>query len=295
MSSFRIIQVSDTHLSRERPFFVANWDAAVAHINAARPDLVINSGDIALNGADVEDDLRFSAEQHARLQVPVRTIPGNHDLGDNPASPEDTPKQPIADNRRDRYLAHFADEFWTQDAGDWRLIAMNAQLLGSGLPTEESQWSFLAQAFRDAGQKPIALFLHKPLFKDEPGETNESKHRYVVPTPRQRLLDLAKGTNLKLVACGHVHQHRVFEKDGITHVWAPSTAFILPDSYQPRIGTKEVGLVEYDFDGEDVAVRVVVAEGMQQTNIMDVPGAYGDLSKKMAAAPVLPIPAVAAQ
>ena len=43
--------------------------------------------------------------------------------------------------------------------------------------------------------------------------------------------------NLKLVACGHVHQHRIFEKDGITHVWAPSTAFILPDAYQPRIGT----------------------------------------------------------
>lgn len=289
MAVFRLIQVSDTHLSRERPYFVGNWDAAVSHINAVAPDLMINSGDIALNGADVEDDLRFSAEQHARIRVPVRTIPGNHDLGDNPAAPDDRPKQPIAEERRGRYLAHFADEFWAQDAGDWRIVALNAQLLGSGLPAEESQWSFLAQAFRDAGKRPIALFLHKPLFKDDPSETQEAKHRYVAPSPRRRLLDLAGGATLKLVACGHVHQHRIFETDGITHVWAPSTAFILPDAYQPRIGTKEVGLVEYVFDGETVAVRVVVAPGMRQTNLVDVPGAYGDLSRKMAA------PAVAAQ
>lgn len=291
MAAFRVIQVSDTHLSRERPYFVSNWDAAVAHINAMAPDLVINSGDIALDGADQEDDLRFSAEQHARLRVPVRTIPGNHDLGDNPAAPDDRPKQPIGDDRRRRYLDYFQDEFWTQDAGDWRIIALNAQLLGSGLDAEDAQWSFLAQAFREAGQRPIALFLHKPLFKDDPTETEESKHRYVVPAPRLRLLQLARGARLKLVACGHVHQHRVFEQDGITHVWAPSTAFILPDAYQPRIGTKEVGLVEYTFEGESVDVRVVIAPGMQQTNIVDVPGAYGDLSKKMAAHP----PAVAAQ
>ena len=85
MATFKLIQVSDTHLSRQRPFFVSNWDAVVAHVNAAQPDLVLNSGDIALNGENVPDDLAFSAEQHGRLTVPVRTIPGNHDIGDNPS------------------------------------------------------------------------------------------------------------------------------------------------------------------------------------------------------------------
>ena len=35
MATFKLIQVSDTHLSRERPFFVPNWGAVVAHVNAA--------------------------------------------------------------------------------------------------------------------------------------------------------------------------------------------------------------------------------------------------------------------
>ena len=54
MATFTLIQVSDTHLSRERPFFVPNWDAVVAHVNAARPDLLLNTGDIALNGENMQ-------------------------------------------------------------------------------------------------------------------------------------------------------------------------------------------------------------------------------------------------
>ena len=49
MAKFKLIQVSDTHLSRERPCFVPNWDAVVAHVNAAQPDLLLNSGDISAN------------------------------------------------------------------------------------------------------------------------------------------------------------------------------------------------------------------------------------------------------
>jgi hypothetical protein len=89
--------------------------------------------------------------------------------------------------------------------------------------------------------------------------------------------------NVRLVACGHVHQHRMFEQEGVTHVWAPSTAFIMPDELQPRIGTKEVGLVEYDFEGTEVAVRFVTPAGAQHLNLLDVPGAYGDLRDKIKA------------
>jgi len=67
----------------------------------------------------------------------------------------------------------------------------------------------------------------------------------------------------------------------VCHVWAPSTAFILPDELQPRIGTKEVGLVEYDFEGTEVAVRFVTPAGAQHLDLSDVPGAYGDLRTKM--------------
>ena len=282
MATFKLIQVSDTHLSRERPFFVPNWDAVVAHVNAARPDMLLNSGDIALNGENVPDDLAFAAEQHARLSVPVRAIPGNHDIGDNPSP--GSHGAGISDQRRQIYQGHFGAEQWTMAAGDWFFVALNAQLLGSGLPAEAAQWTFLEQAFSMAGDRPVALFLHKPLFRDTPDEVHEAAGRYVLRGPRARLLGLARQADLRLVACGHVHQHRMFEHEGVRHVWAPSTAFILPDAMQPRIGTKAVGLVEYAFDGADVEVRFVTPAGALHLDLFDVPGAYGDLRARMQAA-----------
>lgn len=281
MAKFKLIQVSDTHLSRQRPYFVPNWDAVVAHVNAAQPDMLLNTGDIALNGENVPDDLAFAAEQHSRLTMPVHAIPGNHDIGDNPSP--NSHGAGISDPRREIYLSHFGVEQWTMAAGDWYFIALNAQLLGSGLPAEAAQWAFLEQAFSKAGERPVALFLHKPLFRDTPDETHEAAGRYVLREPRMQLLSLMRQAKVRLVACGHVHQHRMFEHEGVCHVWAPSTAFILPDEFQPRIGTKEVGLVEYDFEGTEVAVRFVTPAGAQHLNLLDVPGAYGDLRSKVAA------------
>ena len=280
MAAFRLLQVSDTHLSREKPYFVANWDAVVAHVNADPPDLVLNSGDISLNGPDVEDDLAFAAEQHARLDCPVRVIPGNHDLGDNPSHPDRAPKQPVTAARREAYRQRFGDEFWTANAGDWRLVGINAQLFDAGLDAEDAQWTFLADTLIEASGRPVALFLHKPLMRDDPGETIEAAHRYVPAAARDRLLRLIGMARVRLVACGHVHQHRVLQHAGIDHVWCPSTAFVLPDDLQPRIGEKRVGFVEYRFDGDDVAFRFGRAEGMRDTLLTDVP-AYGDVRRKM--------------
>lgn len=280
MAAFRLVQVSDTHLSREKPYFVENWDAVVAHLNAAPPDLVVNSGDIALNGPEVEDDLAFAAEQHARLDCPVRAIPGNHDSGDNPSHSDRPPKQPVTEARREAYRRHFGNERWAADAGDWRLIGINAQLFGTGLDAEATQWTFLADALADAGARPVALFLHKPLMKDDPGEAIAAAHRYVPAAARDRLLRAFGAARVRLVACGHVHQHRVLRHAGIDHVWCPSTAFVLPDDLQPRIGEKAVGFVEYRFDGDDVAIRVGRAEGMRDMLLTDVP-AYGDVRRRM--------------
>jgi 3',5'-cyclic AMP phosphodiesterase CpdA len=57
MSTFRIIQFSDTHLSRTMPWCVAIFEAKARIIAARSPDLLVNTGDIAFNGADLEDDL----------------------------------------------------------------------------------------------------------------------------------------------------------------------------------------------------------------------------------------------
>ena len=48
MSEFRLTQISDTHLSRRRlAALTENFHRISAHIDAARPDLVVNSGDLS--------------------------------------------------------------------------------------------------------------------------------------------------------------------------------------------------------------------------------------------------------
>ena len=78
----RIIQISDTHLSPGKAHFTDNWAPLARWIAEQRPDLVIHTGDVTVDGADVEADLRYAAELMRGLGVRFRAVPGNHDVGD---------------------------------------------------------------------------------------------------------------------------------------------------------------------------------------------------------------------
>ena len=272
MSRFRVIQISDCHLSREKSWFVPNFEAIARVINAERPDLVVNTGDVALDGQNREDDLAFARECHATLGVPCRAVPGNHDLGDNP--PLRRPGEDITDERRARYCRHFGEDHWLVDAGNWMLVGINAELLGSGLAAEDAQWSFLASAAAQAKTRPVALFVHKPLFNRDPAET-EVNHRYVTPESRRRIRKTLGDANVKLVASGHLHQHRRHRVGEIDYCWAPSTAYVLSDRRQPVIGTKRVGYIDYTFDDTRVTVTIVEPPGVVTHDLDDFPEAYG--------------------
>src|SRR5512139_2788051 len=104
--TFRIVQISDTHLSDAKPFFVDSFVRVGEALRAARPDLVLNSGDISLDGASSDDDLASARALHDRLDLPLRFLPGNHDLGESQDSPSHG-QATIDAPRRARYGAHF--------------------------------------------------------------------------------------------------------------------------------------------------------------------------------------------
>ena len=85
--TFRIAQISDTHLSDEKPFFVDSFRRVGEALRADRPDLVLNSGDISLDGSSTESDLAAARALHDGLDLPLRFLPGNHDLGDSQDGP----------------------------------------------------------------------------------------------------------------------------------------------------------------------------------------------------------------
>jgi 3',5'-cyclic AMP phosphodiesterase CpdA len=64
----RIVQISDTHLSQEKPHFSANWAALATWITDQHPDLVIRTDDVTADGAGVEVDLSYSAQLMANSE-----------------------------------------------------------------------------------------------------------------------------------------------------------------------------------------------------------------------------------
>jgi 3',5'-cyclic AMP phosphodiesterase CpdA len=250
MTVFRLTQISDSHLSRRLPLFTENFHRVGEHIDATRPDLVVNSGDLAFDGYEHRDDLEFARLQHDALPVACRYLPGNHDIGDNPTQVGEFPKQLASEDKRQVFLSIFGEARWRFDAAGWCFIGLNSLVMNTGLACEEEQFEWLAAELSVLKGKPLALFLHKPLFLNTPGdpELPASAIRYVPQPARRRLIELLAAVDCRLVGCGHVHQRRDFNWRHTRHIWAPSTGFILrSNERQELIGIKETGLVEYIF------------------------------------------------
>jgi 3',5'-cyclic AMP phosphodiesterase CpdA len=263
MSEFRLIQISDTHLARRLPTLTANFDRVREHIDAKRPDLVINTGDIAFDVPTHRDDLEFAKTLHDALPVACRTLPGNHDIGDNPTEVGPAPSQPVTEQSLQAYRSIFGEDRWCFDAAGWCFIGLNSLIMNTGLACEAGQFDWLATQLAGTKGKPVALFLHKPLFLNAPDdpELAATSIRYVPQPARRRLIELLRAVDLRLVASGHVHQRRDFTHSRTRHVWAPSAGFMISDARQEVIGIKEVGLVEYRFQPDSFEVRHVRAPG----------------------------------
>jgi len=255
VSALTILQVSDTHLSRTHAYFQGNWDAFVDCVADEKPDFVFVTGDMCFNGPTNPDDLAYARAQLDRLPAPWRAIPGNHDIGDVPPDPK--LKHPIDQDRRDAYRRHFGEEYWVEDIGVWRFIGLNAQLMGSGLPDEPVQMTFLRDALATGGGRHLALLIHKPLFHATPAEA-ENSLQTVFPKPRQALIDLCRTHGVRLVACGHRHGYRAQKMGRTQLVWAPATAFVDTSKKDGRFRIlRRAGYIRYRFDGASVRHELV--------------------------------------
>lgn len=260
--AMRILLITDSHLANGASDLVANWNAAARYARRSAVDLTIHLGDISFDAINTPAQLAEARALVEQWPTPMRLIPGNHDIGDNPGTQGIPGHEWLSDARRSLYLASFGEDRWAIDAGQWRLIAFDAQLLGSGMPAEDDQWDWIAGEFENARGRPIVVFLHKPMFEN-PATDTDHHMRYVPRAARDRLLAFFAGADVRLVLCGHAHQYLDRSFDGVRHVWLPSCAFIIPDSEQQRFGEKfvGVGLLEL-LDDPDYRLDVVVADGL---------------------------------
>jgi alkaline phosphatase D len=260
----RILQISDTHLSATHGHFAENARATGAWLAAQPADLIVHTGDLSMNGAIQADELAHAAAWNATLLVEMRSVPGNHDVGDHRTI---NPNQAVDDTRLALWRAYIGPDRWAEDRGGWRLIGLNAMLLGTGHVEEEAQFDWLAEALRT--DAPIALFLHKPLFIDNP-EEGPRGYWTVAPAPRARLMALINAAPVRLVASGHLHIHRQIIHDGIDHVWGPAASFVCGDSQEDLGGARRLGVIEHIFGADRVVSRFIRPEGLADLPIEPV-------------------------
>jgi 3',5'-cyclic AMP phosphodiesterase CpdA len=275
MPEFRLTQISDTHLARRLPSLTQNFHRLSEYIDATRPDLVVNSGDLAFDGPTNRDDLEFARELHAALPVACRYLPGNHDIGDNPTAVGPVPPQLATEQDRQIFLGVFGEDRWRFEAAGWCFIGLNSLVMNTAIASEAEQFDWLASELSSTEGKPVALFLHKPLYLNTPDdpELPATSIRYVPMPARSRLIEMLRAVDLRLVASGHVHQRRDFTYDHVRHIWAPSAGFIISDQRQEVIGIKEVGLVEYRFQPDGFEVRHIRAPGQLDVDLDSLIGA----------------------
>jgi len=209
-----IVQLSDLHFVAPGKRLYRQIDTAGALARAVErvngllpgPDLVVISGDLVERGSIEEyEALR---QQLARLAVPFRLLPGNHD---------------------DR--ANLRQVFVDQDFSGEPLLCQGLEvgdlgllLLDTVIPGEEGGEIGAAQlAWLDAAcpaERPVLLFLHHPPFA-----TGIAGMDVIGLSGADRLAAwLAAHRNVRGIACGHVHRAVFTSFAGVAAVIAPSPA-----------------------------------------------------------------------
>lgn len=257
---FRLIQISDTHLSDRQAFFVENYLTAMNSINRLSPDLIVHTGDLTVNGVARPTDLSFAAAAHRLAHARLLALPGNHDVGEEPGFA--MMDQPVSVDRLQIYRDCFGADWWAEDVAGWRLIGLNAQVLGSGLPDEAEQLEWLSDQLDCAGRRPVGVFLHKPLFFARQIVAGVPARMFVPSGTRARLLSLLLRFGVRFVASGHLHKYLDVRLEQTRFVWAPATAY--RSGLRVGTGAPMLGYLDYClFDDGTFAVRAISPPGMK--------------------------------
>jgi 3',5'-cyclic AMP phosphodiesterase CpdA len=247
----RVVQISDTHLSRWDGPLRRNFRAVADFVNIVlKPDLVIHTGDLILSNPDADADYAAAKQLHLLLAAPVRFVPGNHDVGE--AYDRDwwaTTRERLA-----RYRNHVGETPWLEWIGDVGLIGLNSQVFGTDLPEESDQWRRLEVIADAVRGRVVLLFQHMSFYTQYSG--SDGRRGGIAAADRERVLSVLGQARVWGVANGHVHRYRKRPYGDAFEIWAPATGFLVEPRESARlpVGLEQLGVVLYEFDKADVRV-----------------------------------------
>jgi 3',5'-cyclic-AMP phosphodiesterase len=233
ITPFRFAMISDSHLySIADHKFDRSLEDAVAQVNALNPlpDFVLYGGDIAQNGT--EDQLVKGKKILAKLKMPMKVIPGEHDwyLDMGAAWRGLFGKETWSfDNKGVHFIglnSILVKDFWTATGLSPKERMGHMEMLESpvagpwGIQAEQLAW-LKKDVANLAPDTPVVVFTHSPLWDYYPRWNFQTSD---APEIRQIL---AKFVNV-MSFHGHVHQ-TVYNKIGnMTSVGALSTSWPWP-------------------------------------------------------------------
>lgn len=270
----RIGQISDLHVSPEQPVFIPNMHRLMDDVRAAKPDLVLNTGDLGLFGERDNGDIACALDAQKAMGIEAHTVPGNHDVGEHPDIPD---RVWVDEASLARYRRQAGADFWMMDIPGWRLAGLNSLIIGTERSGDAEQLDMLRKASSGRGHRAFALVMHKPLMDiayDDPLISN----RFTTLRCRHLILDAIGAKPADLVICGHMHQYRNATVAGSSHIWGPAASFIIGDPWQPSYGTKPVGWLEHRFHADgthDHELRTV--RDLVHHDLATLPHVYGDV------------------
>lgn len=196
----------------------------VADIQRRRPKFVIHMGDIIqpVPGASDRSHVTSIAKEIMReLPSPVHYIPGNHDIGDKPASWIRAPK--VNEGSIAQFEEDWGPSFQSFDYEDCHFVLLNSSVMNGPYSTNTRQRSWLSRDLDLHRGKRIFLFSHYMLYLNEPCE-NENYEAIDEPW-RADILQVIRRYPVEAVFSAHTHNLFVDRYHGVDLYTLPSTSF----------------------------------------------------------------------
>ncbi len=194
--SMRIIQISDSHISRDRPTRTAELESCIQHINAAdpQPDIVVHTGDVAHNG--LAEEYLTARRLLDNLSAPYIVLAGNRD-------------------NRQELLKIFADVCRLQlgspfiqypvEEFDTRLICIDTVSDKSNKGRLcEARLKHIEDLLAADSSRPVVLLLHHPPFEVEVAPDPFQFEEWADVDALQALIK--KHDQIRGLYCGHIHR-----------------------------------------------------------------------------------------
>lgn len=238
---FEFVVIGDTRPRFESESFQP-FESLIVKINALKPALVINLGDLIYGYGVPTKEKQWDKYQAVikTIRVPYHQLPGNHDTHSKEA--------------RTIYGKRFGKYYESFDYGDYHFVLLDN--------TEQEHWGYIGPAqlawlrndLKETRAREVFVFLHFPVW--EPERVTPEYYEFWANT----LHPLFKESRVRAVFAGHYHAYGpTREFDGIRYFITGGGGAELRPEYKKSGG--EYHFMRVKVAGDKFDVRVVTERG----------------------------------